>query len=191
MKTHAMVSVTRSPLTRTELQALLHLARCGADQVANGHHYLLSRRQEAVATDVIEDLERGLASLQGKQAEAKARRETPKREAERRAAREYHAQIDGYTVWGMLGLSGPMLPMIPTIASGRICIIPIPSRASRAKSGAMSGGSSSARAARHQMSLSFFPAIARTLPIAGRSRTSRAGSSRNIDADNHAPAKDA
>lgn len=103
MKTHALVSGLRVTLTQTELQALLHLARYGADQVANGHHHLLSRRQEAVATDVIQDLERGLASLQWKQTEAKVRREAPKREAERRAARAYRAQIDGHTVWGMLG----------------------------------------------------------------------------------------
>lgn len=96
-----MVSGLRVTLTKTELQALLHLARYGADQIASGRHYHLPKRQETVAADVIQGLERGLASLQGKQ--AKARRETPKREAERRAAREYHARIDGYTVWGMLG----------------------------------------------------------------------------------------
>ena len=104
MKTHAMASGLRVTLTKTELQALLNLARYAADQIeAARHHYILSKRQEAVAADVMQGLEHGLASVNWKQAEAKARREAPKREAERRAAREYHANIDGYTVWGMLG----------------------------------------------------------------------------------------
>lgn len=104
MKTQAMASGLRVTLSKTELQALLKLARYGAEQItAARHSYLLSQRQEAVASDVIDGLERGLASVQWKQAEAKARREAPKREAERRAAREHHARIDGYAVWGMLG----------------------------------------------------------------------------------------
>ncbi|OUC53022.1 MULTISPECIES: hypothetical protein [Sphingomonadaceae] len=104
MKTHAMASGLRVTLSKTELQALLKLAQYGAEQIAAArHHYILPQRQEAVAADVIQGLERGLVSVQWKQAEAKARREAPKREAERRAAREHHARIDGYAVWGMLG----------------------------------------------------------------------------------------
>lgn len=104
MKTHAMASGLRVTLSKTELQALLKLAQYGAEQIAAArHYYILPHRQEAVAADVIQGLERGLASVQWKQAEAKARREAPKREAERRAAREHHARIDGYAVWGMLG----------------------------------------------------------------------------------------
>lgn len=104
MKTHAMASGLRVTLSKTELQALLALARYGADQIAAAHHsYIVSTRQEAVAADVVQGLEQGLSSLRSKQAEAKVRREEPKREAERRAAREHHAQIDGFTVWGMLG----------------------------------------------------------------------------------------
>ena len=104
MKTHAMVSGLRVTLTKTELLALLSLARYGADQIATARHqYLMPKRQEAVAADVIQGLARGLASVQWKQAEAKAKREAPKREAERRAARAHNALIDGYTVWGILG----------------------------------------------------------------------------------------
>ena len=103
MKTQAMTSGLRITLSKTELQALLNLARYGADQLATtGHYYILPRRQEAVAYDVVHGLEIGLASLQWKQAEAKARREAPKREAEHRATREHHAVIDGYTVWAYL-----------------------------------------------------------------------------------------
>ncbi|MGI9376038.1 MAG: hypothetical protein ACR2PC_08095 [Tsuneonella suprasediminis] len=103
MKTHAMTSGLRVSMTKTELQALLALARYGADQIsAESCNCIMPKRQEAVAADVIQGLESGLASVRWKQAEAKARREAPKREAERRAAREHHAQIDGYTVWGML-----------------------------------------------------------------------------------------
>ncbi len=104
MKTHAMISGLRITLSKTELQALLNLVRYGADQLANAHqHYILPKRQEAVAADVIQGLELGLASLRFKQTEAKERREAPKREAARRAAREHHAVIDGHTVWGSLG----------------------------------------------------------------------------------------
>ncbi|WP_293922587.1 hypothetical protein [Sphingobium sp. UBA5915] len=104
MKTHAMASGLRITLTKIELQALLSLARSGADQLEAARHYsILPKRQEAVAPDIIQGLERGLASVQWKQAEAKARREQPKREAERRAAREHHARIDGYAVWAMFG----------------------------------------------------------------------------------------
>ncbi|WP_150293613.1 hypothetical protein [Sphingobium estronivorans] len=104
MKTHAMASGLRVTLSKTELQALLKLAQYGAEQIAAARHcYVLPQRQEAVAADVIHGLERGLASVQWKQAEAKAKREAPKREAERRAAHEHHARIDGYAVWGMLG----------------------------------------------------------------------------------------
>jgi len=103
MKTHAMASGLRVTLTKTELQALLALARYGVEQIAAAHHsYIVPKRQEALAADVIKGLEQGLSSVRWKQAEAKARRDAPKREAERRAAREHHAQIDGYTVWGML-----------------------------------------------------------------------------------------
>lgn len=103
MKTHPMASGLRITLTKTELQALLNLARYGAEQIAAArHYYIMPKRQEAIAADVVQGLEQGLASVQWKQAEAKAR-EQPKREAERRAAREHHVQIDGYTVWGMLG----------------------------------------------------------------------------------------
>lgn len=99
-----MASGLRVTLTKTELQALLNLARYAADQIeATRHHYILSKRQEAVAADVMQGLEHGLASVQWKQAEAKARRDAPKREAERRAAREHHALIEGFSVWGMLG----------------------------------------------------------------------------------------
>jgi hypothetical protein len=104
MKTHAMASGLRVTLSKTELQALLALARYGAEQIAAAHHsYILPKRQEAVAVDVMQGLEQGLASLRWKQAEAKARRDAPKREAERRAAREHHAVIDGHAVWGRLG----------------------------------------------------------------------------------------
>lgn len=111
MKTHPMASGLRVTLTKTELQALLKLARFAIDQLpAARHYYILPQRQVDVATDVIKGLELGLTSVQFKQAEAKARREAPKREAERRAAREHHALIDGYTVWGTLGLSGQSAP---------------------------------------------------------------------------------
>ncbi|RIA46423.1 hypothetical protein DFR49_0964 [Hephaestia caeni] len=104
MKTQAMTSGLRITLNKTELQALLKLARYGAEQVAAArHYYILPERQVALGTDVILGLEQGLTSLQWKQAEAKAMRDAPKREAERRAAREHHAQIDGYSVIGMLG----------------------------------------------------------------------------------------
>jgi len=104
MKTHAMASGLRVTLTKTELRALLTLARYGAEQVAAArHYYIVPQRQEAVAADVIQDLERGLASVEWKQAEARARREAPKREAERRAAREHHASVDGLTIWATLG----------------------------------------------------------------------------------------
>ncbi|MDF0490407.1 hypothetical protein PX554_19955 [Sphingomonas sp. H39-1-10] len=104
MKTQAMTSGLRLTLSKTELQALLTLARYGARQLeTNGHSYLVPRRQEAVAGDVIHGLERGLADLQWKQAEAQARRDAPKREAAARAAREHHAEVDGFFVWGMLG----------------------------------------------------------------------------------------
>lgn len=104
MKTHPMASGLRVTLTKTELQALLKLARFAVDQLpAARHHYILAQRQVDIATDVIKSLELGLTSIQLKQVEAKARREAPKREAERRAAREHHALIDGYTVWGTLG----------------------------------------------------------------------------------------
>ena len=98
MKTHPMASGLRVTLTKTELQALLKLARFAVDQLpAARHFHILPQRQVHLAADVIKSLELGLASVQFKQAEA------PKREAERRAAREHHALIDGYTVWGTLG----------------------------------------------------------------------------------------
>jgi hypothetical protein len=104
MKTHPMASGLRVTLTKTELQALLKLARFAVDQLPAARHYhILPQRQVDLAADVIKSLERGLTSVQFKQAEAKARREAPKREAERRAAREHHALIDGYTVWATLG----------------------------------------------------------------------------------------
>ncbi|CAM4194273.1 Histidine phosphatase family protein [Novosphingobium lubricantis] len=103
MKTHAMASGLRVTLSKTELQALLTVARYGAEQLAAVRDcYIVPKRQEAVAPDIIKGLEDGLASLRWKQAEAKERREAPKREAERRAAREHHAVIDGHAVWGML-----------------------------------------------------------------------------------------
>ncbi len=104
MKTHAMTSGLRATLTKTELQALIALARHGLDRLAaDPRSYVLSRREETVAPDVIHGLESGLRAVRGKQAEAKDRREQPKRDAERRAAREHHAMIDGFTVWGVLG----------------------------------------------------------------------------------------
>lgn len=103
MKTYALLSGLRVTLTKTELQALLGLARYGADQLASGGHYYLPKRQEAVAPDVIDGLELGLTALRFKQAEAQARRDRPKREAARRAAREHHAEVDGYSVIGILG----------------------------------------------------------------------------------------
>ncbi|TAJ74160.1 MAG: hypothetical protein EPO45_17330 [Sphingobium sp.] len=104
MKTHPMASGLRVTLTKTELQALLKLAQFAVNQFpAARHYYILPQRQVDLAEDVIKGLELGLTSVQYKQAEAKARREAPKREAERRAAREHHAMIDGYTVWGTLG----------------------------------------------------------------------------------------
>ncbi|OUC54819.1 hypothetical protein CA262_08090 [Sphingobium sp. GW456-12-10-14-TSB1] len=104
MKTHAMASGLRITLSKTELQALLKVAQYGADRIAAAPcSYIRPKRQEVVAVDVIQGLERGLASVQWKKAEAKARREAPKREAERSAAREHHTRIDGYAVWGMLG----------------------------------------------------------------------------------------
>lgn len=103
-----MTSGLRITLSKTELQALLTLARYGADQIAAAsHYYIVPKRQEAVAADVIQGLERGLASVQWKQAEARARREAPKREAERRAAREHHAVVDGYTRLGHILATGP------------------------------------------------------------------------------------
>lgn len=104
MKTHPMASGLRVTLTKTELQALLKLAQLAVDQLPAARHCdILAQRQVDVAADVIKGLELGLTSVQWKQAEAKARREAPKRVAERRAAREHHALIDGYTVWGTLG----------------------------------------------------------------------------------------
>lgn len=104
MKTHATTSGLRVTLSKTELQALLTLARYGADQLAAARdYYIVPKRQEAVAPDIIKGLEDGLVSLRWKQAEARERREAPRREAERRAAREHHAQIDGFTILGDLG----------------------------------------------------------------------------------------
>src|SRR3546814_9884315 len=92
MKTHPMASGLRGTLTTTELQALLKLARSAVDRLPNaGPYYILPQRQVDLAADVIKGLELGLTSVQWKQAEAKARREAPKREAERRAAREHNA----------------------------------------------------------------------------------------------------
>ncbi|MFC0203317.1 hypothetical protein [Novosphingobium soli] len=104
MKTHPMVSGLRVTLTTTELQALIKLAQFAVNQLpAARHYYILPQRQVDLVADVLKSLELGLASVQFKQAEAKARREAPKREAERRAAREHHDLIDGYTVCGTLG----------------------------------------------------------------------------------------
>ncbi|MBB5707321.1 hypothetical protein [Sphingopyxis panaciterrulae] len=104
MKTHAMLRGLRVTLTKTELQALLNLTRYGAGQIASNSSFnYLPKRQEGVADDVINGLELGLASLRAKQAEARFRREQPKREAEQRAARTHHAEIDGYYVIGFLG----------------------------------------------------------------------------------------
>ncbi|OYW89282.1 MAG: hypothetical protein B7Z20_00335 [Sphingobium sp. 32-64-5] len=78
-----MVSGLRVTLTKTELQALLKLARFSVDQLpAARHHYILAQRQVDIATDVIKSLELSLTSIQLKQAETKARREAPKREAD-------------------------------------------------------------------------------------------------------------
>ena len=66
-------------------------------------YYIVPKRQEAVAPDIIKGLEDGLASLRWKQAEARERRDAPRREAERRAEREHHAVVDGFTVFGTLG----------------------------------------------------------------------------------------
>lgn len=103
MKTHALLRGLRVTLTKTELQALLGLARYGADQLANGGYFYLPKRQETAAPDVIRGLELGLVSLQWKQAEAQEKRDRPKREAARRASREHHADVDGYSVIGTLG----------------------------------------------------------------------------------------
>ena len=103
MKTNALMRGLRVTLSKTELQALLGLARYGADQLASGGLYYLPRRQEAVVPDVIHGLELGLAALRSKQAEAQARRDRPRIEAERRMAREHHADVDGYSVLGFLG----------------------------------------------------------------------------------------
>src|SRR3546814_3412319 len=87
-----------------ELHALPKRSRSAVERLPNvGHEYNLPQRQVDLAAEGIKGLELRLTSVQWKQAEAKARREAPKREAERRAAREHHALIDGYTVWGTLG----------------------------------------------------------------------------------------
>jgi len=99
MKTQALTSGLRITLSKTELQTLLALAEHSA---ADNRCYL-SNRQQIIAADLVRQLRAGLSEVRWKQAEAKARHEVPKREAERRAAREHHAEIDGYTVMGMLG----------------------------------------------------------------------------------------
>lgn len=104
MKTHAMTSGLRITLSKTELQALLTLARYGAEQLAaTREHYTVPKREETVVPDIIKGLDDGLTSLRWKQAEARERRDAPRREAERRAAREHHAMVDGHTVWATLG----------------------------------------------------------------------------------------
>lgn len=99
MKSRALTAGLRITLSKTELKTLLTLARHGADD----ERCYLPARQKATVEELIHGLQSGLAEVRWKQAEAKARREAPKREAERRAAREHHAEIDGYSVIGMLG----------------------------------------------------------------------------------------
>ncbi|TNE43768.1 hypothetical protein [Sphingobium sp. CFD-2] len=105
MKAQALAAGLRLTLSKTELETLLILARYGADRLRDDGRslFLLTRKQENIAVDLVHGLETGLTSVRWKQAEAKARRDEPKREAERRAAREHHAQIDGYTILGLLG----------------------------------------------------------------------------------------
>lgn len=80
MKTHPMASGLRVTFTKTELQALLKLARFAVDQLpAARHYYILPQRPVDVAADLIKGLELGLASVQFKQAEARERREAPSR----------------------------------------------------------------------------------------------------------------
>lgn len=103
MKTQAMTTGLRVTLSRTELDTLLTLLRHSAAHPSGDRPWLLSGRQTTLAPTIVDQLEKGLVSLRWKQAEAQSRREAPRREAERRVAREHHVSIDGYTVWGMLG----------------------------------------------------------------------------------------
>jgi len=103
MKTQPMTTGLRVTLSKTELDTLLTLLRYSAAHPSGDRPWLLSGRQASLAPAIIDQLERGLVSLRWKQAEARSRRDAPQREAESRAAREHHASIDGYTVWGMLG----------------------------------------------------------------------------------------
>jgi len=55
MKTHAMTSGLRVTLSKTALQALLTLARYGAERIAAVRdYYIVPRRQEAVAPGIIQ-----------------------------------------------------------------------------------------------------------------------------------------
>lgn len=103
MKSYTLAAGLRVTFSKTELETLLILLRYAANDLGADHRLYLSDRQKTLAVDMVQGLETGMSSLRFKQAEAKARRDAPKREAERRAAREYHAEIDGYIVSGMLG----------------------------------------------------------------------------------------
>lgn len=99
MKSQPLTTGLRISLSKTELQTLLTLA----EHAVSDNRCSLSEKQQATASNLVDGLRSGLAALRFKQAAAKARRDAPRREAERRTAREHHAEIDGYRVWGMLG----------------------------------------------------------------------------------------
>lgn len=105
MKSQTLAAGLRLTLSKTELETLLILARYGAGRLGHDGSILfgLNGKQQTISEDLVQTLEAGLTALRWKQAEARARRDAPRREAERRAAHEHHAQIEGYSVWGMLG----------------------------------------------------------------------------------------
>lgn len=94
MKSRVTQSALTVTLTKTELLALIAIAR-------HGDAYL-SRAQASAAAEIIGGLEKGLSELRWKQAEAKNRREANKRANDRRNTHEHHELIDGYTVIGTL-----------------------------------------------------------------------------------------
>jgi len=99
MKSQPLTTGLRVSLSKTELQTLLALA----EHAVSDHRCYLSEKQQATASNLVDGLRSGLAALRFKQAEAKARRDAPRRQSERRSAHEHHLEIDGYRVWGMLG----------------------------------------------------------------------------------------
>lgn len=102
MRYQALTSGLRVTFTASELKQLLNLARFGRDSL-EGSPYFLTEKEAETAARVIAELEAGQVSVRWKQAEAKARRDAPKREEERRRAREHFAVIEGWSVSAMIG----------------------------------------------------------------------------------------